>query len=213
MRRSRLLLLAAAVVLAAPAAARAGGSWSLTLGVWGGVSRYDVLGLDHAIANNVGAADGRDLLSGDFNTVGGMALFRVGWLDLGLLYEGSLLDTRADSEVFTPVLGVAIEATDTIRVDLLGELGGHRLANVGAGNDLASRTETVWLPSVGFRPGVSFRLPVAAARLVLSVTPFARWDLVKKQVVVDTTSGPGTRTYYEAGGTTYGIVGGVGIEL
>ncbi len=65
------------------------------------------------------------------------------------------------------------------------------------------------------RPRVAFRLPVSALRLVLSVTPFARWDLVKSQVEVATSTGTGTttRTLYEAGGSTFGVVGGIGIEI
>lgn len=206
-----LLALAAALALAAPRAASAGDGWSITLGVWGGVSRYDVLGLKHGLGT-VGSADGRDLMDGNFDTVGGTALLRLRWLDLGLLYEGTLLDDEARSEVVTPVVGIAWDLGRRVRVDALVELGGHRITNVGSGNDLlAERPRTVWLPSVGIRPGVSLRIPTGPVALVVSATPFARWDLVKKDVSVATSGF--NPTVYEAGGTTFGLVAGVGVEL
>lgn len=217
MRPAPLALLAA-LALAVPAAARAntapGSGWSFTLSAWAGASRYDVLGLEHGVGS-VGAADGKSLLDGSFDVKGGAGVLRLGWLELGLLYEGTLLDTRADSEVFTPVAGFKVDLTDLVRLEVLGELGGHRLGQIGTGLAGVTDTKTVWLPYVGVRPGVAFRLPVSALRLVLSVTPFARWDLVKRQVEVPTSTGTGTttRTLYEAGGSTFGVVGGIGIEI
>jgi len=215
MRNGTLLALAAALALAAPRAVAAGDPFSLTLGVWGGVSRYDVLGLRHGVGD-IGAEDGRDLIVGNFNAVGASALLRVGFLDLGLLYEGTLLDDEAQSEVLTPLVGVKWDLGDRIRLDVLGELGGHRITDIGTGNDLlAAPPETVWLPYVGVRAGVSYRLPVGlgATRLVLSATPFARWDLVRKEVSVLTSAGPDTHTVYETGGSTFGLVGGLGVEI
>lgn len=208
-----LLALAAALALAAPRLAEAGEGWSLTLGVWGGVSRYDVLGLKHGLGA-VEREDGRDLLEGDFDAVGASAVLRLGWLEVGALYEGTLLDQDARSEVLTPLVGFKWDLTPRVRVEVLGELGGHRITDIGSGNDLlAERPKTVWLPYAGVRPGVSYRLPLGPTRLVLSATPFARWDLVKKEVSVQTTAGAGTRTIYEAGGSTFGLVGGLGIEI
>ena len=212
------LVAAAALALAAPGAASAGDAsagegWSLTLGVWGGVSHYDVLGLSHGVAS-VGTADGQDLIQGNFNTVGASAVLRLGALELGALYEGTLLDGDAKNEVLTPLVGLAWDLSDTWRLDLLAELGGHKIEGIGSGNDfLSGDTKTVWLPYVGVRPSLSWRMPLGPTRLVLSLTPFARWDLVKKEVTVDTSSGPTSTTTYEAGGTTFGVVGGVGIEL
>ncbi len=205
-----VLALAAALALAAPRGASAGEGWSLTLGVWGGVSHYDVLGLAHGVGA-VGAADGQDLIQGNFDTVGGEALLRLRWLDLGVLYEGTLLDGDAKNEVLTPLVGIAWDLSQHVRLDLLAELGGHRITGVGSGNDLVTDTQTVWLPYVGVRPSFSYRMPFGPAALVLSATPFVRWDLVKKDVSVPTSSlDP---TVYEAGGTTFGVVVGAGLEI
>ena len=210
MRHGKLLALSAAAALAAPLAGSASEGWSLGVGVWGGVSHYDVLGLQHGIAN-VGAADGQDLIHGNFNTVGGQALLRLGWLDLGVLYEGTLLDHDAKNEILTPEVGVAIDLPLRLRLDLLAELGGHRISGIGSGNAAVTDPQAVWLPSVGVRTSLSYLVPAGPASLVLSVTPFARWDLVRKDVSVPTSSlDP---TVYEAGGTTFGVVLGAGIEI
>ncbi len=210
MRNWTVLALAAALAVA-PRPASAAEGWSLTLGVWGGVSHYDVLGLAHGVAS-VGAADGQDLIQGNFDTVGAQGLLRIRWLDLGVLYEGTLLDTDAKNEILTPVVGIAWDLSERVRLDLLGELGGHRVTGVGSGNDLlAEPPKTVWLPSVGVRPSLSYRMPFGPAGLVLSATPFARWDLVKKDVSVQTSSVD--PTVYEVGGTTFGLVVGAGIEI
>ena len=218
MRNGSLLALAATLALSVPEAARAGtgpdASWSLTLGVWGGVSRYDVLGLQHGVGT-IDAQDGEDLLQGRFDTWGGSAVLRLGWLDLGLLYERSPGDEGAASAVFTPLAGIAWNLTDLFRLDLLAELGGHQISNIGeSGSWDPSTTETVWLPYVGVRPTLSMRLPVGPIRAIVSLAPFARWDLVEKEVEIEVTSGTTTTlNTFEAGGSTFGIVLGAGFEL
>lgn len=216
MSNRTLLALAAALALGGPIAARAntapGSGWSVTATVWGGVSRYDVLGLEHGLGE-VGAEERQDVLEGNLDAIGAQALLRLGWLEVGLLYEGTLLDRGADSEIFTPVAGFKIDLTDKLRLDVLGELGGHKITEIGSGSAVVTDTKTVWLPSIGVRPGLSARLPLGPMRFVLAVTPFARWDLVKKEVSVPTSTGTDTRTTYEAGGTTFGVVGGVGFEI
>ena len=197
--------LAAVLALVTPHLAAAdtspGSGWSLTLGVWGGASRYDVLGLKHGVETlDTGTID-RTL-----DTYGASGLLRLGVLDVGVLYEGSFRET-SDSFVLTPLVGIKWDVTDLIRVDLLGELGGHRITNIG------TNAESVWLPYIGARPTLSLRLPLGPARLVLSGAPFARWDLVKKEVVVPSSGGVTTRSTYDVGGTTFGVVAGVGLEI
>jgi hypothetical protein len=201
MRHARLAALAAALALAAPALSRAdvspGSGWSFTLSLWGGLSRYDVVGLRHGVSNL-----DRDSLDGGTDAYGASALLRLGWLDVGALYEGSSSEAT-ESFVLTPLVGFKWDITELVRLDVLGELGGHRITNVGDG------PESVWLPYVGFRPILSLRLPVGPTRLVLSASPFARWDLVKREV----SGAVGTDTRYDVGGSTFGLLGGIGLEI
>jgi len=210
--------LALAAVLAAPALAAAEppppDRWSLTLGGWGAVSRYDVLGLRHGVGA-FESRDGRDLLEGRFETWGASALVRYRRLEAGLLYEGAFLSDRADSAVLTPLAGVTFDLGRLVRLDLLGELGGHRVSNIGLSGDFdVSGAQSVWLPYAGVRPTLSLRLPVGPVRLVLSLAPFARWDLVRKDVTVEVSDGSTeTRNTYDVGGSTFGVAAGAGIEL
>lgn len=201
----RLLALAAALALTTPLLAAAdtspGSGWSFTFGAWGGASRYDVLGLKHGVENL-----DPDTLDGNLDTYGASALLRLGVLDVGALYEGSFGEA-SDSFVLTPLVGIKWDVTDLVRVDLLGELGGHRITNLGAD------AESVWLPYVGVRPTLSLRLPLGPTRLVLSGAPYARWDLVKKEVVVPSSGGVTTSSTYDVGGSTFGVVVGVGLEI
>ena len=116
--------------------------------------------------------------------------------------------------VVTPVFGFAWNLSEAWRVDLLGELGGHQVTGIGQSDSFdASQVKSVWLPSAGVRPSISARIPVGATRLVLSLTPFARWDLMRKTVTVNVTGSPSDVRTYEAGGSTIGVVGAVGLEI
>lgn len=210
--------LALALALATPSLAAAdvspNSNWSVTVNVWGGVSRYDVLGLKHGV-DTLQPQDGRDLLEGSFNTWGGSAVLRLSWLDVGALYEGSFPSSRADTAIVAPLAGIAVNLTDLLRLDLLGEFGGHRISNIGASPSFdVSQVKSVTLPYLGVRPTLSMRVPAGWTRVVFSVTPFARWDLVQKTVTVDVTSGTtATQRTYDVGGSTYGVVGAIGLEI
>lgn len=212
-----LVALAALLPSAAPAGEGGGPpekGWSLTLGAWGAVTRYDVLGLAHGLGA-LESEDGRDLLEGSFDTWGGSALLRIRWLDVGLLYEGTFLSDQADSAVLTPLVGVAVGLGRHARLDLLAELGGHRVSNIGLSRDFTvSDPRSVWLPYVGVRPTLSLRLPVGPVHLLVSLAPFARWDVVHKDVTVEVSDGTTeTENTYEVGGTTFGVALGAGVEL
>lgn len=218
MRNRSAVALAATLAVLVPAAGAADASasapWSLTLGVWGGVSRYDVLGLQHGIGT-LEPEDAADLLEGNFDTWGGSVLLRLGWFDMGLLYERTPGEGGAESAVITPVAGVAWNLAGWLRLDVLGELGGHQISNIGASGSFdVSEAETVWLPYLGIRPTLSLRLPLGPLRAIVSLAPFARWDLVQEEVTIEVTSGAMTTlNTYEVGGTTFGIVVGAGIEI
>jgi hypothetical protein len=217
MRHRPLVALALSAALAIPGMGWAdvspGSAWSLTASVWGGRSNYDVVGLKNGLGG-VQTQDGKDLLDGRFNAYGGSLLLRLGWLDVGALYEGTMLASRADSAVITPLVGFAWNLSDLVRLDLLGELGGHRISNIGVSPELdTSEARSVWLPYVGVRPTLSLRLPLGITRLVLSATPFARWDLVQKEVTVTVNGATQQRNTYDVGGSTFGLVGGIGLEI
>jgi hypothetical protein len=202
---SRATMLAAAL-LAVPGSALAEDGLGLTLEAFAGVSRYDVAGLKAGLVS-----EGRDLLQSNMTAYGGALVLRLGHLDLGALYEGGLVRSKTDAAVITPLVGLALPLGEAVRIDLLGELGGHRISNVqfSGGLDI-SQAHTVWLPYVGVRPSLTVRLPY---HLIAFAAAFARWDLVRENATL-TVSGATVETRtYELGGTTFGAVAGAGLEL
>jgi hypothetical protein len=199
-----------AALLSIPGPTRADDSWGLSLQVLGGVSRYDVGGLKAGIANQ-GAA----MLKDSATVIGGMALLRVGALDLGAIYEGGKITSAADSAVLTPVVGVALPLGEALRIDLLGELGGHKISNISTSNGGVdySQAKAVWLPYVGARPMLTLRLPAGPVRVIGSIAAFARWDLMRRDATLAPTAGGSTSLPYQLGGTTFGLTAGVGIEF
>lgn len=201
----------ALALLLGPAAARAGDTLGLTLEVWGAVSRYDVRGLEPGLQN---AGWGRDLLQDRVGSYGASALLRLGTLDLGALYEGQLIRERTDAAVITPLVGFAIRLGTALRLDLLGELGGHRITNVRFDGAVdVSQARSVWLPYVGARPTLTLRFPAGPMHLVLSVSPFARWDLVKRRITLTSGGTQASTSSYDVGGATFGVAAGAGFEL
>jgi hypothetical protein len=204
-------VLAALALAGAPAAAHAGETLGLTLQAWGAVSRYDVGGLRQGAQN---AGWGRDLLQDRVGSYGGSVLLRLGNLDLGALVEGQLIRDRTDAAVVTPLVGLAVNLGTALRLDLLVELGGHRITNVQfAGQVDVSLARSVWLPYLGARPTFTVRFPAGPMRLVLSVAPFARWDLVKRTITLTGGGSSVTTSSYDVGGATFGLAAGAGVEF
>jgi len=209
MRTRTPLALAAALALGAPAAASAD-IFSLSLTVWGGRQYSNVLTAKQDLAS----FSSKDVIDGRFNTWGTQALARIAMFDAGLLFEGGFPGSGPKSGVVTPVFGVNW-SFPIIKLDLLGEFGGHRVTNIGQSDQFtAASTQTTWLPQAGLRFGVSLRAPMGPVGLVLTVTPYARWDLVRKTVTVPGAGADaGTFRAYSVGGSTYGVIGGIGIEI
>jgi hypothetical protein len=199
-----------AALLSLPGAARADDAWGLTLQLLWGVSRYDVGGLQAGLASQ-----GAEMLQDSASMVGGLALLRLGALDLGVLYEGGTISGTADSAVLTPEVGLALPLGERLRLDLLGELGGHKISNISTSDGGVDFTQAtaVWLPYLGVRPMLTLRLPLARLQVVASIAAFARWDLVKQDVALSSSSGTSTTLPYQLGGTTFGLSAGAGLEF
>ena len=197
-------------LLSLPAATRADDSWGLGLQLLWGVSRYDVGGLQAGLASQ-----GAEMLTDSASMVGGLALLRLGALDLGVLYETGKISGAADSAVLTPEIGLALPLGEALRIDLLGELGGHQISNVSTSDGGVDYTQAtaVWLPYLGVRPMLTLRLPFAGLKVIGSIAAFARWDLVKKDVALDPASGTSSALPYQLGGTTFGLSAGAGLEF
>jgi hypothetical protein len=193
-----LAALAAALVLALPGRARGA---DLTVDVWAGFKRFDAVTLRSAVAN----VSEDDLLDGSYNAVGATAILKLDTLEVGALYEGGLSYDSTRNAVLAPLVGVGFDVVEVVRVELLAEFGGQRYS------DIADSGESTWLPYVGLRPGVSYRMDLTGpVRLVLGAWGFARWDVDRDTVRAGAVGSP---IEVRVGGSTYGLVGRVGIEI
>lgn len=205
---SRLVPAVLAAALLAPAAADAS---IVTIEGQYGIARPPSANLSSAIA---GASDERDLAESSLQLAGGDIL-----LNLGLLQIGAIADTTfGDGVTQTAVGGLfGVRLGDELRLDLLGEVGGHRFGNVLEDQSIVTGSSaSEWLMYVGVRPGVAYRFDFVPGGpgLVVGVWGFARWDVTDKDVGVSlgdpASASPGT---VELGGTTIGATLRLGVEL
>lgn len=206
----RMAIAAAALLsLAAPATARALGPLRLGLEVYGGLDRYDAAGLESGL-DRLGDTD----LEDSARHLGLLALLGLGGLELGALVEQGRPGDDARTTTVGALLGFGIGST--LRLDLLGEVGGRRYGDFLRDPEVVTRSEDeVWLAYAGLRPGVSWRSagPIA---VVVGVWGFARWDLNRENVRVGVTpseGGPPVDTDYELGGSSFGASLRLGLEF
>jgi hypothetical protein len=204
-----VLALCAVLALAAPRPGSAAASgWDLTLDLWAGMSSRDVA----AIRTRVATSTTSELLTSN-DVVGASGLLRLGGFELGALWEGEFKFSSASSAVVSPLLGFAFDPIPWLRIELLGELGGHRVGDLASQEvENVEALRELWLPYAGIRPGISVRLPVTFGRMVVGLWAFGRWDLQRKSVDV-TYAGSASAVPYEIGGSTYGLLGRIGLEL
>jgi hypothetical protein len=86
-------------------------------------------------------------------------LAHVRWKSLvaGMVFDSEAALLATAEQHVAPVVGLGLHPVDHLRLDLLLEVGGHRVA--GIGNDFLSASVSpaeAWLPYVGARMGVAW---------------------------------------------------------
>jgi hypothetical protein len=194
------------LVLATPTVAQPLGPVSLTLEAWGGIQRTDPLVVAGGTASVTPTA--QDRLVGNFGLVGGDVIAKASFLEVGLSFDTSFRSPRTTVSTLAPLAGVAFDAS-VFRFELLAEWGGDRYGSVGGSG------ERVTVGSLGVRPGISVRLPLAGAvRWVVGIWGFSRWNLSAEEVAVPAPAPAFGTTIYRTGtGPTFGVAGRLGLEL
>jgi hypothetical protein len=174
MRTHRVLGTLAAAALVAAAAPASAQSFSVE-----GFGGYQNLRLSSTSVGNA--------VSGDEGTaiVGGNVLAGLGPLGVGLVVDRT---ARSNGPWAGAILGGLLVPLSVVRLEVLGELGRR---GVDFGDIFNSNSQTF----VGFRPGVSFRIPQTP--LIIGASGIARWN---------TSNG-------DFGKPDYGIVGRVGLGM
>jgi hypothetical protein len=206
MRRTIIPLFAALAILLAPNPAAAGIAIE---GLYGFV-RPPEANFRAAIS---GAANEDDLSESSLQIAGGTLLLNLGALELGAIVD----QTFGDGPQQTAVGGLfGLRLGDKLRLDLLGEAGGHRFGDVTDNPSVVTRSSAdEWLFYVGLRPGLAYRIDlVPGVGLLVGVWGFVRWDVTDKNVPIQVSAGTGTAAGdVKLGGTSIGATLRVGIEL
>jgi hypothetical protein len=162
-------------------------------------------------ASVAGAAADDDLSDSSLQLAGGTVLLDLGGFELGAIID----QTFGDGVQQTAVGGlVGLRLGDKLRLDLLGEAGGHRFGDIRDDPSVVTASSSdEWLFYVGLRPGLAYRIDlVPGAGLLVGVWGFVRWDVTDKNVPV-TVGGAGDAGDVELGGVSVGATLRAGIEF
>lgn len=205
MRPKRIALLAA-VVLLAPATA---GAASLSIEALYGASWPPAADFSSAVSG----VNSEDLSEDTSQIVGGTILVNFALIELGGIVDTTISDKGPDQTAIGALGGIRLG--DKLRLDLLGEIGGHRYGNVFDDEDVFGSTEEQWLMYVGLRPGLAYRFELGSGGMgiLVGVWGYARWDVTDKKVAVHAGEGVPSPGEVDLGGTTIGATLRAGIEF
>jgi hypothetical protein len=204
MRLAATFILAVALLL--PRAAPALG----TLEGFYGLSRPP----SASFRSSVSGADDPHLFKSSAQLAGGDLLLDFGGpLEIGAIIDTSWRHHAGSQTAIGGLVGLRLDL-GALRLDALGEAGGHRYGNFTDDPEIITASKSSeWLAYVGLRPGVAFRLgPPGQPGLLLGVWGFARWDLTSKRLPV-TVSSAGSAGSIKLGGSTIGATARVGFEF
>jgi hypothetical protein len=204
---ARTTLALAFALAASPALAKPAGS-GLDLSIHYGVDKYDSVGLRSGLSSTDFTSSQQ--LGDASQSLGATVIARVGMLDLGVIGELGRPGKDNTTSVLGALAGVNVDV-GPLRLEALGELGGHRYGNaVQNPSVIGDSDRSDWLAYAGLRPGVSVRLGESRTWF-LGLWGFARWDLTSKDVQVTLQDG-GTGSY-ELGGSQFGAALRLGFSL
>jgi hypothetical protein len=156
-----------------------------------------------------GAVNSPRLFDTSLELAGGDLLLSLGALEVGAIGDVTFGHHTASQSAIGGLLGFGVPLGPA-KLDLLGELGGHRYGNFTEHPEIVtSSSSNEWLLYVGLRPGFSVRI---VGPLSIGVWTFVRWDLQRRTVPV-TVGNATTEGSYKLGGTTIGATFRLGLEL
>jgi hypothetical protein len=194
-----------ALALAVPGFARAFG----TVEGFYGVARPP----DTSFSSSASAAKADPFRNGLQHAGGDLLLDFGGPLELGAIGDVSWKNESASQSNLGALVGLKLDLGG-LRIDALGEAGGHRYGNVASNPEILTASHpSAWLAYVGIRPGIAYQFGTPG--LLLGVWGFARWDLASKNVPV-TVAGVGGATSdgtIKLGGTQLGAAARLGFTF
>ena len=158
-----------------------------------------------------GAQDDPHLFKSSLQLAGGSVLLHLDSLELGAIVDTSFRSGSASQTALGALVGYRLDL-GPLRVEALGELGGHRYGNFLENPDVVTASsKSEWLAYVGLRPGISFRV---SPHVLMGLWGFARWDVQDKDVPVTIGDASGTTPgSIKLGGASIGAAARLGFEF
>ncbi len=203
------IVLPLAATLAASPALAWDPAFGLDVTLHGGWDRYDSVTLKSGLA----AADFTDAqrMRDSSLTAGATAILRLGLLEVGAIGELGRPGKDNSTAAIGALAGVGLNL-GRLRLEGLGELGGHRSADALQNPSVIVDTNrSDWLAYVGLRPGVALRLGEEGNALI-GLWGYARWDLSTKGIPVTLANLSGSGKY-DLGGSQIGIALRLGVSF
>ncbi len=204
--RAASLLLATAILVPATASA------TVSVEAFYGITRPPSADFSAAVS---GARNDPDLIDNSLNIAGGDLILHLGMFELGAIADVSWKSGSASQTAIGALVGFGGDVGGTLRLEVLGEIGGHRYGDFTENPDIVTASSSSeWLAYVGLRPGIAYRIPVGDMGVLIGVWGFVRWDLSTSDVPVTvgtaTDNSPGS---VELGGATIGAVARIGLDF
>lgn len=158
-----------------------------------------------------GTVEDPDLYKGALQNAGGDVMFNVEWFQFGAIADYSWSSNRASQTALGGLVGLKLPL-GRLRLDLMGEAGGHRYGDLG---NAVNSDKDQWFMYLGLRPGVAFKFGEPdRPGFLLGVWTFVRWDLNSNRVPVTAENiGNTTAGSIKLGGSTIGATLRVGFEF
>jgi hypothetical protein len=200
--RLRTLVLAAAVTLAPSLALAAG-----TLEGFYGIARPP----SSDFKSSVSGIDNPDVFSDSMQNAGGDVMLNLDWFQFGAIADHTWAKNKASQTALGGLLGLKL-ALGELRLDLMGEIGGHKYGNL---DSTVNSGKDQWLAYVGLRPGIAFKFSAPdEPGLILGLWTWARWDLNAGSVpVTAANAGDVNAGSLKLGGTSIGANVRVGFDF
>jgi hypothetical protein len=130
-----------------------------------------------------GAANDPHVFSNSLNIAGADVLLDFGGpLELGAIGDITWKHNSASQTALGALLGMKFEVGG-VRIDALGEAGGHRYGNLADNPSVVTKSNAdQWFAYLGLRPGIAFTF--GKPGMELGLWTFVRWDLTNKRVPI-----------------------------
>ncbi|HET6438934.1 MAG TPA: hypothetical protein VFG59_12780 [Anaeromyxobacter sp.] len=158
-----------------------------------------------------GAVNDPHLFKDSLQNAGGDLMFNLSWFQFGAIVDTTWASHSASQMAVGGLAGLKIPL-GIVRLDLMGEAGGHRYGHLGSA---VNSNKDEWLAYVGLRPGIAFKFAAPdQPGLIIGVWTFARWDLNSNRVpVTGGNAGNVSAGSLKLGGSTIGATLRLGFDF